>query len=145
MAVNNFISAFVNLFVVSIIILLLAPVVFNAEIPKNIPFYLLNVALFIAVSLTVATALGAFVKNSAKLIMFEQILFLPSIMLSGIMFPVDLLPEAVGNVGKIFPATWGFKALLATTWDFNVIFPMVIIFLVALIGVAFGLKLLKKE
>ena len=38
-------------------------------------------------------------------------LFLPSIMLSGIMFPAQLLPDALEKLGRLFPATWGYQLL----------------------------------
>lgn len=40
--------------------------------------------------------------------MFSQLVFLPSILLSGIMFPSELLPGVLGAAGRIFPASWGF-------------------------------------
>ena len=61
------------------------------------PFlYAGKLALFTAASLGVAGAAGLLVKNQAKLTMYCQIVFLPSILLSGIMFlEADLLPGAL--------------------------------------------------
>ena len=52
--------------------------------------------------------LGVAVRDQAKLTMFSQLVFLPSILLSGIMFPSELLPGILGAAGRIFPASWGF-------------------------------------
>ena len=39
--------------------------------------------------------------------MIAQLVFLPSIMLSGIMFPIDLLPDFLEAIGHIFPRFMG--------------------------------------
>ncbi|MGN0307615.1 MAG: hypothetical protein ACI4DN_05305 [Lachnospiraceae bacterium] len=44
--------------------------------------------------------------------MIAQLVFLPSIMLSGIMFPIDLLPGFLKTIGCIFPASWGYRLML---------------------------------
>ena len=47
----------------------------------------------------------------AKLTMIAQLVFLPSIMLSGIMFPVTLLPDFLEAIGRFFPASWGYRLM----------------------------------
>lgn len=101
------IFAFIHIMIVSIIILILAPVLFAAVIPANIGVYLLKVAFFTIVSLSIAGILGLMIKKQAKLTMISQLIFLPSIMLSGIMFSVTLLPVFLKNIGYFFVATWG--------------------------------------
>lgn len=44
--------------------------------------------------------------------MIAQLVFLPSIMLSGIMFPIELLPDSLEAIGPIFPASWGYRLIL---------------------------------
>lgn len=101
------IFAFIHIMIVSVIILILAPVLFAAVIPANIGVYLLKVAFFTVVSLSIAGILGLLIKKQAKLTMISQLIFLPSIMLSGIMFSVTLLPVFLKNIGYFFVATWG--------------------------------------
>lgn len=110
--VTMFISAFIHLMIMCVIILLLAPLIFGAALPKNLLFFFLSLAIYIAVSLSIGCILGLVVKNQAKLTMIAQLVFLPSIMLSGIMFPAQLLPKALEAVGYIFPAPWGYKLML---------------------------------
>lgn len=138
-AVNNFISAFVHLFIVSLVIFFVAPIAFDAATPSDSPMYFATVALFIATCVSVGTVLGLFVKATSKLTMFSQLIFLPSLMLSGIMFPVNLLPEVLATVGKIFPATWGFALMTGNTLDVATLLPLVAI-LVAAIGLS-GIRL----
>ena len=85
-----FLSAFVHLTISCAIILLLAPILFEAALPKQLPFFFLALAIYIIVSLSIGSILGLAVKSQAKLTMTAQLVFLPSIMLSGIMFPAGL-------------------------------------------------------
>lgn len=70
------------------------------------------IAIYITVSLSIGSILGLVVKNQAKLTMIAQLVFLPSIMLSGIMFPIDLLPGFLETIGCMFPAFWGYRLML---------------------------------
>lgn len=80
-------SAFLHLLIMSGIIFAAAEALFDAKVPEHLPGYFLTLALFIGASLSLAAVLGLLVKSQAKLTMYCQLLFLPSIMLSGIMFP----------------------------------------------------------
>lgn len=115
--VTQFISAFIHLLMMCVIILLVAPIAFHATSPANLPLYFVSLAIFVAVSLSIGSVLGLMCKTQSKLTMISQIIFLPSIMLSGIMFPIDMLPKALETVGKIFPATWGYKLMASEFFD----------------------------
>lgn len=125
---NNYISAFIHLMITSTIIFFIAPIAFNAVIPENLVHYFMSLAVFIIVSLGVGTILGIFITSTSKLTMFGQLIFLPSLMLSGIMFPTRMLPDILINIGKIFPATWGFIITTSNQFDLKLFIPLIIIF-----------------
>jgi ABC-2 type transport system permease protein len=129
-SINNFISAFVHLFLMSLVIFIIAPLTFDAKIPADLALYFLSLAIFIIVSLTVGTVLGVYIKSASKLTMASQFIFLPSIMLAGIMFPINMLPKVLEILGEIFPATWGFKLMTSEVFDFKLLIPLVIILFV---------------
>ncbi len=131
LALTN-ISAYIHLFIMSIILYIAAPLVFNAEIPKNPGMYFISLAIFIAVSLSIASIIGLVVKDQAKTSMFSIIVFLPSIMLSGIMFPIELLPKVFETIGKIFPASWGYRLMADSTLQFKNLFPLMMILILAI-------------
>lgn len=131
-AINNFLSAFLHIFIVSIIIFFAAPLIFEAKIPENQLIYFISLGVYIMVSLAVGTILGLFVKNTAAITMASQIIFLPSIMLSGIMFPVSMLPGFLQTAGKILPATWGFKLMTGRTIEGEAIIPLAVIMFAAI-------------
>lgn len=130
-SINNFISAFVHLFIMSLVIFIIAPLAFDAKIPPDLALYFLSLAIFIIVSLAVGTVLGLLIKNTSKLTMASQFIFLPSIMLAGIMFPVNMLPKVLENIGKIFPATWGFKLMTSEVFDVKLLISLVSILFVS--------------
>ncbi len=111
------ISTFIHLMITSAIIFALAPMLYHANTPSNVPLYFFNLAIFIIVTLSVSCVLGLSVKNQAKLTVYSQIIFLPSVMLSGIMFSADLLPKVLQTIAKVLPATWGNILLLNNSID----------------------------
>ena len=126
--VTMFLSAFVHLMTSCVIILLLSPILFDAALPAQLPFFFLALSIYIIVSLSIGSILGLMIKNQAKLTMISQLVFLPSIMLSGIMFPVGLLPDFFEAAGRIFPAFWGYRLMsddgfcLENLWYFIPVF-----------------------
>ena len=105
-------SAFLHLMITCMVILLLAPILFKANLPSQFPLFFLALAIYIFVSLSIGSILGLTVNNQAKLTMIGQLVFLPSIMLSGIMFPISLLPDFLQVIGRLFPASWGYRLML---------------------------------
>lgn len=144
-AVNNFLSAFVHLFIMSAVIFFVSPIAFHATVPSNVLLYFLSLAIFIAVCLSVGTTLGLFVKGTSKLTMLSQLIFLPSLMLSGIMFSIDLLPKPLEMLGKAFPATWGFKLMSSIQFDIYLLIPLIIIFVAAIVLSVYRLAKIRIE
>lgn len=138
-------SAFTHLLIMSGIIFIIAPIAFDATMPSNLPLYFGTLALFIAVSLSIGCVLGLLVKNQAKLTMLSQVVFLPSIMLSGIMFSASLLPTLLKNLGKLFPATWGYMSLSKNVFIINDVLPLLIIFVIGIVLCSLLLKKVRFE
>ena len=143
LALTN-ISAYIHLFLMSIILYIAAPLVFDAEIPENPGRYFISLAIFIAVSLSIASIIGLAVKDQAKTSMFSIIVFLPSIMLSGIMFPVELLPKTFETIGKLFPATWGYKLMAENVFKVESLLPLLLLFVLAAVVCSILLRRIDK-
>ena len=119
-------SAYIHLFLMSLILYVAAPVAFDARLPERPGLYFAGLAVFIAVSLAVAGIIGLAVRDPAKTPMFSILIFLPSVMLSGIMFPAELLPDALRAVGNLFPAAWGFRLMADGGFTFENLWPLLI-------------------
>ena len=131
--ITMFLSAFIHLMISCIIILSLAPILFKATLPVQLPLFVLALAVYIIVSLSIGSILGLTVKNQAKLTMIAQLVFLPSIMISGIMFPITLLPDFLETIGRIFPAFWGYRLMLDNGFCPENLWYLIFVFFVAVI------------
>ena len=116
---TTLISGFINLSIVSLIIYFVSPVAYSSEKPENIVIHFIGTAIFLLVSLMIGITLGLYTKSSSKLTMISQIVFLPSLMLSGIMFPADMLPKPLEYFGYVFPATSAMKILTGQVNDWG--------------------------
>ncbi len=144
-AVNNFISAFIHLFITSLIIFFISPIAFHAKQPENISLYFISLAIFIFTCLTLGTLLGLLIKKTTKLTMVSQLLFLPSIMLSGIMFPADILPKVLQGAGKMLPATWGFQMMQQSSMNISNMYPLLIIIAISIFISIYRITTLKVD
>lgn len=134
------ISAFVHLMILCVIILLLSPILFQGALPANLPLFFLKIAVYVIVSLSIGSVLGLAVKNQARLTMIAQLIFLPSIMLSGIMFPIQLLPKTFQIIGKFFPAFWGYQLIAHEDLQVEPLWYLLLVFAVAAIVCGILLK-----
>ena len=123
-----------------VVIVLLAPILFEAALPAQLPFFFLALAIYTIVSLSIGSILGLTVKNQAKLTTIAQLIFLPSLMLSGIMFPVGLLPDFLEAIGRIFPASWGYRSMLDHGFCFENLWYLIFIFFTGIIVCGIVLK-----
>ena len=109
--VTQFISSFIHTLIVCLIVFAVAPFVFKAELPANLPLYFCSLVSLLCVTLAIGCIIGLLVKTQAKQTMVAIIIFLPSVMLSGIMFSSAMLPDFMQYLAYIFPATIGFQAM----------------------------------
>lgn len=143
--VTMFLSAFLHLMITCVVIVVLAPILFEATLPAQLPLFFLSLAIYIVVSLSIGSILGLMVKNQAKQTMIAQLVFLPSIMLSGIMFPIEFLSDFLGTIGLIFPASWGYRLMLDNGFCFENLWYLIVIFFVAVIVCGIVLKKQKEK
>ena len=109
--VTQFISSFIHTLIVCLIVFAVAPFMFKAKLPANLPLYFCSLVALLCVTLAIGCIIGLLVKTQAKQTMVAMIIFLPSVMLSGIMFPATMLPDFMQYLAYIFPATIGFQAM----------------------------------
>ena len=109
--ITQFLSSFVHTLIACLIVFAAAPLAFGAELPENVPLYFCALAALLCVTLAVGCLLGLSIKTQAKQTMAAMIVFLPSVMLSGIMFPAEMLPDFMQYLAYVFPATTGFRAM----------------------------------
>ncbi len=104
------VSAVVHLSVVSLLISLSAPLLFGAQIPGSAGGFVVAISALLFCNVAIGLFLGTVAKTQATAMLISQAVFMPSLMLSGIMFPAELLPAPLGYLGNILPATHAMHA-----------------------------------
>lgn len=110
-------SAFINLFIVATIILLTAPLFFGAGTPADYGAFITILALVIIASIALGILIGVIAKDASSSTILSQAVFLPSLLLGGLMFPTNMLPDTLRYLGMAFPATHAMQAF--TGWAFR--------------------------
>ncbi|MFT8871991.1 MAG: ABC transporter permease [Sporolactobacillus sp.] len=109
LAVQAF-SAFAHLFIASLLIYFVAPAAFHAGWPHEPTAYFVVLVVYLLASIAVGLLIGVVARNASFASMLAMLIFLPSLLLSGMMFPAALLPRALRWVGRAFPATYALQA-----------------------------------
>lgn len=110
------ISAFLHLALVAVIISVSAPLLFGAQMPQYMGGYLLTLLALLVCSVALGLLIGVVASTQAAAMMISQAVFMPSLMLSGIMFPANLLPAPLEYLGNVFPATHAMRAFHALAY-----------------------------
>jgi len=139
------VSAFLHLLVVSIVILVTAPLLFGAGYPQNFSAYFLTLFILLFASIALGLLIGAVARSQSVATMLSQAIFLPTIMLGGIMFPASMLPKSLLAIGRLLPATYIMQSFLGYTFNQPAnIDPGLSLMITAVIGiVAAGLTVIR--
>jgi ABC-2 type transport system permease protein len=87
------------------LILAMAMVVFGLPIRGSVPLLIVAFGLFIASNLALGVTFSTVARNQMQAIQMAQFTLLPSIMLSGFMFPFKGMPVWAQWAGEVFPVT----------------------------------------
>lgn len=111
------ISAALHLLVVATIIFIAAPLLFGASLPVNYAAYFTVLVVILFASITIGLLIGVIAHSQSAATMFSQAVFLPSLLLGGLMFPSSMLPEPMKWLGRLYPATHAMEAF--STWAYG--------------------------
>jgi ABC-2 type transport system permease protein len=119
-------TTILHMVVVSAIITITAPLAF--ETPSIVHWPGLGVLI------------GVISSSSRMTVLWSQIVFLPSMLLGGMMVPYDMLPEAAGKFSQLLPATQAMNAFRAYALDlpadFNAMGSLLVLFASGVISLA---------
>ena len=108
-------TTMLHLVIVAIIITASAPLLFEAPLPVN---WLNYVVIFLAMALActgIGVLIGVVSPSSRMTILWSQLVFVPSMLLGGLMVPYSMLPKAAGMLAQLLPATQAMNALNGLT------------------------------
>ena len=103
-------TTILHLTIVAAVITATAPLLFHAPLPVNWPDFLL---VFVALSLACAglgVLIGVVSPSSRMSVLWSQLVFVPSMLLGGLMLPYSMLPGVAGKVAQLLPATHAMNA-----------------------------------
>jgi len=116
-------TAILHLVIVTIIILVSAPLLFEAPLPTHWPNFIL---IFIATVLAcagISVLIGVVSANSRMTVLWSQLIFVPAMLLGGLMIPYGLLPGLAQKIAQLLPATHAMNAFnglaMGKTADFS--------------------------
>lgn len=88
------------------LILLASHYVFGVPFNGSIPLVYTVALLFIAVNLTIGITISSLAQNMLQALQLTIFYFLPSILLSGFMFPFSGMPTWAQHIGQLLPLTY---------------------------------------
>ncbi|RKD31626.1 ABC transporter permease [Lacrimispora algidixylanolytica] len=131
------ISAFFHILIVSVIIFCTSHLIFKSDNPTYPVRFICVLLLFLLTSTAIGVLIGTFARNQSFVTTFSQLVFLPSILLSGIMFNTSMLPKVLMWGGRIFPATHAMQMFKGLAFHKQTNYSsMIALFVLTVIGVA---------
>jgi ABC-2 type transport system permease protein len=103
-------SSLVHIILVSAIISLTAGPLFKAGIPVNWGTFVLILLLTAFTMASIGMLIGVVSPNSRSIVLFSQSIFLPSMILGGLMVPSSMLPPAMYRISLLLPSSHAMNA-----------------------------------
>lgn len=134
-------SAIFHVLIVAVIITVTGPLFFGGVAPVDWPAYVAITLLTVAALATLGLLIGVIAKDSRSTVLLAQLIFLPSMLLGGLMLPISLLPESMRRVAGLLPSAHSMQAYLGLAYHQPTVFDPVrsTVILLASTVLAFGL------
>ena len=115
-------TTMLHLVVVTAIITISAPLLFDAPLPVNWPGYVLVVLVTCFALAGLSMLIGVISPSTRMTVLYSQLVFLPSMLLGGIMVPTSMLPSSVAGISLILPPVHAMNAFDALAMGREAIF-----------------------
>ena len=103
-------TSMLHALLVTVIIALTAPMLFDGAAPVNWAGFLLAFLVAAFAFAGVGALIGVVSTSSRMTVLFSQLVFLPSMILGGLMLPFSMLPPALAKVALVLPTTYAMDA-----------------------------------
>ncbi len=123
-----------HLLIMAVVIISTAPLFFAAPLPVNWPVFFLIFLLAAFACSGLGVLIGVISSSSRMTVLWSQIIFIPSMMLSGLVMPLEILPEVMRRVAQLLPATHAINAFRGLTQQLSVDFNPIASILILLTG-----------
>jgi ABC-2 type transport system permease protein len=103
-------TAALHILIVSAIIMLTAAALFGAAVPASWGAFVLVTLVSVFTLCSFGALIGVISPNSRATVLWSQLIFLPSMLLGGLMMPLSALPESIMPVAKLLPTAYAMQA-----------------------------------
>ena len=136
-------STIFHALIVSILIALTAKPLFDGANPTSWGAFVWITLLVVFTSGALGALIGVIATSSRSTVLLSQLIFLPSMLIGGMMIPLDLLPASVRPVSMLLPSTHAMQAYLGLAYgQATVLDPWVSVAILLASGLlAFGLAI----
>jgi ABC-2 type transport system permease protein len=140
-------TSILHIILVSIIITLTAGPLFGATAPVNWGYFVLILLLTSLTFATLGVLIGVVSPNSRMIVLFSQLVFLPSMLLGGLMVPSDMLPPALYRISLLLPTAYAMNAWKSLAFGMEPVFDpfwsLVVLFSSAVISFVLAIYLFR--
>lgn len=103
--------------IVSTLVALTGAPLFDGLAPQNWAAFALLTGLSALTLGAMGALIGVVAQGSRSTVLWSQLIFLPSMLLGGLMMPLDILPESVQTFSRLLPTTYAMQAMLG--WAYS--------------------------
>jgi len=98
-------TTILHMVIVAVVITATAPVFFGAPPPINWPGFVLFFLLASFAHAGLGMLISVISSSTRSIVLWSQLIFLPSMMIGGLMIPYSMLPGALSKIALLLPAT----------------------------------------
>lgn len=110
------VTTILHALIVSGIITLTAPLIFGGIFPTNWAGFALVTFLTAFACGSLGALIGVVATSTQATVLWSQLVFLPSMLIGGLMFPLSLLPESIRWLSSLLPTTNAMQAFLGLAY-----------------------------
>jgi len=99
-----------HLVIVTVLITFSAPLLFDAPAPVNWANFVIVFLATLFAAAGLGVLIGVVSPNSRSTVLLSQLLFLPSMLIGGLMLPYSMLPRAAQIIAQLLPSTHAMNA-----------------------------------
>jgi len=136
-------TTMLHLVIVTVIITATAPLLFDAPLPVSWLGYGVTFLAMASACAGISVLIAVISSSSRITVLWSQLVFVPSMLLGGLMLPYSMLPDAAGKVAQLLPATQAMNAFnglaMGKVADFSPWSSIIALFASGLLG--FGLAI----
>jgi len=110
-------TTMLHLVTVTVIITATAPLLFDAPLPVNWLNYAIIFGAMAFACAGLSVLIGVVSPSSRMTVLWSQLIFVPSMLLGGMMIPYSMLPAAAGKFAQLLPATQAMNAFNGLTME----------------------------